>query len=62
MLTTTAPVCFDGRDVSDSAVPDEVVGFGLLKCPSCGTVRDARYPYCCEFAAETAPQALLVAS
>jgi hypothetical protein len=61
MLSTLTPATFDGRDVSDQAVPDDVLGFGLLTCPACGTVRDARYAYCCEFAADAARQALLVA-
>jgi hypothetical protein len=61
MLATAIPVAFDGRDITYQAVPDEVVGFGLLACPYCGTVRDARYPFCCEFAGERAPQPVLVA-
>lgn len=60
MLTTAALLAFDGRDLSDRAVPDEVLGFGLLQCPHCGTMRDSRYSCCCEFAAEPAPQPLLV--
>ena len=60
MLTTATPLAFDGRDVSDVAVPDDVLGFGLLCCPHCGTQRDPRYPFCCEFAAEPAPESLLV--
>ncbi|HZS03059.1 MAG TPA: hypothetical protein VFE37_30390 [Chloroflexota bacterium] len=61
MLTTATPVAFDGRDVSDATIPDEVIGYGLLTCPCCGTLRDARYPYCCEFAADAALQPLLLA-
>jgi hypothetical protein len=61
MLVIATPVSFDGRDVCDSAVPDEVVGFGLFECPCCGTVRDPRYANCCEFAAEAVLQPLLVA-
>jgi hypothetical protein len=61
MLTTTALLTFDGRDLSDRADPDEVLGFGLLHCPHCGTMHDSRYPYCCEFAAEPAPEPLLIA-
>jgi hypothetical protein len=47
-------LAFDGRDVSDAAAPDEVLAFGLLTCAHCGTLRDARYPFCCEFAATAA--------
>jgi hypothetical protein len=60
MLTSTTPLAFDGRDVTDAVVPDEVLGFGLLACPHCGTLRNAWYPYCCEFAGEPAPEPLLV--
>ncbi len=61
MLIADRSLRFDGRDLSDDAVPDEVVGFGLTVCSTCGTVRDARLPYCCEFAADLEPQVLLPA-
>src|SRR5438045_317813 len=43
---------FDGRDVTDSAA--EQVGVhagGVAVCDHCGTVRDARLAFCCEFSA-----------
>lgn len=58
--TPLTPLAFDGRDVSDAAIPDEVLAFGLLCCPCCGTQRDPRYPFCCEFAAESIPEPVLV--
>lgn len=57
MFATTAPrERFDGRDVTDT-LPDEVdvEGYALLPCPYCGTVRDPRFPFCCELAGEFAP-------
>src|SRR4051794_3531947 len=52
MLATAAPtVYFDGRDLTDEVPSDDVHGYAL-NCPVCGTVRDVRYPFCCEFAAE----------
>jgi hypothetical protein len=63
MLTAAAPVLvFDGRDVTDVGPSDEeVVGYALVTCQVCGTERDGRYPYCCEFAAVDAAERLLVA-
>ncbi|HEY7062392.1 MAG TPA: hypothetical protein VII06_13015 [Chloroflexota bacterium] len=61
MLTTSTPVRFDGRDVSDEAPPDAVTAYGLITCPYCGTTRDERYPYCCEFAAQLLAPALVAA-
>ena len=47
------PQCFDGRDVADADQDTrDVVGYVLLECPSCGTERDASYPFCCDFASE----------
>jgi|SoiMethySBSTD1v2_1073268.scaffolds.fasta_scaffold2095678_1 hypothetical protein len=63
MLTAAAALpCFDGRDVADAAPSDEeVTGYLLVTCPVCGTERDGRYPYCCEFAAVVASEPVLVA-
>ncbi|HLH25193.1 MAG TPA: hypothetical protein VK066_21945 [Chloroflexota bacterium] len=61
MLSTADALAFDGRDVTDPPVPDAVLGYGLVSCPCCGALRDVRYPYCCEFAAEAMPQALAAA-
>jgi hypothetical protein len=53
MLTAAAALLvFDGRDVADAVPSDEeVIGYTLVTCQACGTEREARYPYCCEFAA-----------
>jgi hypothetical protein len=52
MLTATPVLLtFDGRDVTDALPADDVSGYVLVVCPVCGTERDVRYPYCCEFAA-----------
>jgi hypothetical protein len=51
---------FDGRDVTDGPLADDVQGYTLLACAHCGTVRDARYPFCCEMAGEPAPGRELV--
>jgi hypothetical protein len=59
MLTSGAPLAFDGRDVTDQPVPDAVLGYGLLTCPYCGATRDVQFPFCCEFAAEPAPRPLV---
>lgn len=63
MLTAAAPVLvFDGRDVADAVPSDEeVIGYALVTCQVCGTEREGRYPYCCEFAAEDAAERMLVA-
>jgi hypothetical protein len=50
------PLAFDGRDVSDQADSLDVRGFSLFFCACCGTPRDARLPYCCEFAYEASPR------
>ena len=43
---------FDGRDVTDSAAERIAVGTdSVAVCGHCGTVRDARLAFCCEFAA-----------
>ncbi len=60
MFATTAPgTRFDGRDVTDTP-PDagEVQGYALRPCPYCGTMRDPRFPFCCELAGEPAPRHL----
>ena len=63
MLATAAPTLyFNGRDLADAeevACDDDVYGYALA-CPHCGTVRDARYPFCCELAAEPVPERVLV--
>lgn len=63
MLTAAAPVLvFDGRDIADHDPSDEeVIGYALVTCQVCGTERDMRYPYCCEFAAIEAAERTLVA-
>jgi hypothetical protein len=59
MLATAAPtVYFDGRDLTDEVPCDDVHGYALT-CPICSTVRDARFPFCCELAAETTPEPAL---
>jgi hypothetical protein len=61
MQATLTPATFDGRDVSDLAVPDDVFGYELRRCPACDTERDPRYPHCCEFAADAARPVLVAA-
>lgn len=56
VLTIAPPLTFDGRDVADAPVAPEVVGFGLIPCAACGTLRDSRFIFCCEFAAEAAAE------
>jgi hypothetical protein len=47
---------FDGRDVADETPElDEVFGYYLQPCPHCDTVRDQRYPFCCELSTEVSP-------
>jgi hypothetical protein len=62
MLTAAAALSvFDGRDVADAVPSDEdVIGYTLVTCQVCGTERDGRYPYCCEFAAVDAAERTLV--
>jgi hypothetical protein len=62
MLATieTPTLRFDGRDVTDVPSHDDVEGYALLACPHCDTVRDARYPFCCEMAGEPTPARVLM--
>ena len=55
-------LAFDGRDVSDQAGSCDVRGFALFSCACCGTPRDARFPYCCEFSFEALPRDVGAAS
>ena len=54
MLATvdTPPLRFDGHNLADATVYDDVQGYALLACPCCGTLRAARFPFCCEMAGE----------
>jgi hypothetical protein len=61
LTAAAAPLVFDGRDVADAAPSDEdVSGYAVVTCQVCGTERDGRYPYCCEFAAVDAAERTLV--
>ena len=35
------------------------IGYALVTCEVCGTEREVRYPYCCEFAAAAAARTLV---
>ena len=66
LATVNTRLAFDGRDVTDThlaaRVADrEVRGYFQDLCAACGTVRDARYPFCCELAADPRPARVLVA-
>jgi hypothetical protein len=43
-------VHFDGRDVAELIAPGHGTGREIALCHYCGTVRDARFAFCCEFA------------
>jgi hypothetical protein len=52
------PWVFDGRDITDvGETGDEVLAYHLCICHVCGTLRDARFPFCCELAAFVPPEA-----
>ena len=61
MLVTveTPSLRFDGRDLAEATVYDDVQGYALLACPHCGTLRDARFPFCCELADDPTPARVL---
>ena len=47
----TRAVHFDGRDVTEPvACTGAIAGREIVLCHCCGTVRDARFAFCCEFA------------
>ena len=58
MLATATPeldydLRFDGRDVAENDTHlDDVLGYALQDCQYCGTIRDGRFAFCCELAAE----------
>jgi hypothetical protein len=48
----THVVHFDGRDLTEPVAPTLTVRRReVARCSHCGTVRDARFAFCCEFAA-----------
>ena len=47
----TRAVHFDGRDVTEPVASQAAIaGREIVLCHYCGTVRDARFAFCCEFA------------
>ncbi len=61
LAAVSSRLVFDGRDIADAAEDlAEVLGYQVATCPHCGTLRDARFPFCCELAAEPAPTRLPV--
>jgi hypothetical protein len=48
----TGAIHFDGRDVTEPVMPKLTArGGAAVRCGCCGTLRDARLAFCCEFAA-----------
>jgi hypothetical protein len=44
---------FDGQDLVDLPPPsNDLAAYSLMICRACGSASDARYPVCCEFAAD----------
>ncbi|HEY7065469.1 MAG TPA: hypothetical protein VII06_28595 [Chloroflexota bacterium] len=51
MIVPTQMMHFDGRDVIDDAPALAVCASAAGVCSHCGTVRDARFAFCCELVA-----------